>query len=50
MCPNTQLKLAFVSGLLAIIFDFSNFSIRFYDTKPLTTLLILRLPSRFPNV
>ena len=49
MRPNTQLFLIGLSGLLAIIFDFLNFSIGFYVTKPLTTLLILGFPFRFPN-
>ena len=41
MRTNTQLFLIGLSGLMAIIFDFFNFSIGFYVTKPLTTLLIL---------
>ena len=49
MRPNTQLFLIGLSGLMAIIFDFFNFSIGFYVTKPLTTLLILGFPLRFPN-
>lgn len=49
MNPKTQLVLIGVSGLLAILFDLSDFSIGFYCTKPLTTLLILTLPLRFPH-
>ncbi|MDC3329688.1 lysoplasmalogenase [Flavobacteriaceae bacterium] len=49
MNPKTQLVLIGVSGLFAILFDLVDFSIGFYCTKPLTTLLILTLPLRFPH-
>ena len=49
MNPKTQLVLIVVSGLFAILFDLVDFSIGFYCTKPLTTLLILTLPLRFPH-
>ena len=49
MNPKTQLVLIGVSGLFAILFDLVDFSIGFYCTKPLTTLLILILPLRFPH-
>jgi len=49
MNPKTQLVLIGVSGLFAIHFDLVDFSIGFYCTKPLTTLLILTLPLRFPH-
>jgi uncharacterized membrane protein YhhN len=49
MNPKTQLVLIGVSGLFAILFELVDFSIGFYCTKPLTTLLILTLPLRFPH-
>src|SRR6056300_696414 len=49
MNPKTQLVLIGVSGLFAILFDLVDFPIGFYCTKPLTTLLILTLPLRFPH-
>ena len=49
MNPKTQLVLIGFSGLFAILFDLVDFSIGFYCTKPLTTLLILTLPLRFPH-
>ena len=41
MNPKTQLVLIGVSGLFAILFDLVDFSIGFYCTKPLTTLIDL---------
>ncbi|MDG1920547.1 MAG: lysoplasmalogenase [Flavobacteriaceae bacterium] len=49
MNPKTQLVLIGVSGLFAILFELVDFSIGFYCTKPLTTLLILTLPLCFPH-
>jgi uncharacterized membrane protein YhhN len=49
MKSKNQLLLIGVMGLSAIFFDFIGYSIGFYLTKPLTTILIIGLPLRFPH-